>query len=104
MGTTILSLQNNPNIKTKNSILSGIELEESHMCQTNIIFPLLILLNNPVYFLVAIGMHDIFGVLVAAKRSKKRISCIALAIYPLLFHCSFMVFYWCDSVQILAFT
>ena len=79
-------------------------VEQLFLLQANIVYPLLILLDSPIFFLVIIGVHNVEGVIIAFQSKQRRVSNIFLAIYPLLFHVSFIIFYCCpfDSVITIA--
>ena len=42
--------------------------EQWYLCQANFIFPSLVLLSNPIYFLTAIQLFTILGAIIAFKK------------------------------------
>jgi len=74
------------------------------MCQANFILPALVLFSNPLLFLVVIQLFTIFGLIIAFKKKERRLNSCILALYPSLFHATFIIFYWAPSMQILVFT
>ena len=76
-------------------------VEQWYLSQANFLYPSLILLQNPIYFLVTIELFTLLGLVIAFKKKEKRVNSFILAIYPCLFHTSFLVFYWSDSAFIL---
>jgi hypothetical protein len=85
-------------------LISGDLLEQWYQCQANFIYPLLVLLTDPVPFLVVILFFSALGIVVASRKRSQRANNVMLACYPFLFHCCFMVFYWCSSLSVLVIT
>ena len=76
-------------------------VEQWYLSQMNFIYPCLALLQDPIYFLVVIQLFTFLGVVIAFKKKSSRANSVLLAMYPFLFHTSFMVFYWSTSVTVL---
>jgi hypothetical protein len=57
-----------------------------------------------VCFLVVVLPFTVLGVVVTFKKKRFRANSLILAIYPFLFHCCFLVFYWVKSYNLLVVT
>jgi hypothetical protein len=78
--------------------------EQWHICQANFIYPLLVLLPDPAYFMVAIAIFSGLGVFICFKKKKMRVNSFILSLYPFAFHVCFMILYWCSSMEVLICT
>jgi hypothetical protein len=85
-------------------LLTGKIAEKWYMSQTNFLLPFLVLLENPLWFLVAILPYTILGMIVGFNKGEQRVNSFVLAIYPFLFHCCFLIFYWAESHGLLVIT
>lgn len=78
-------------------LMTGDILEQWYNCQANFIYPSLALLFSPLPFLIVIFFYTLLGVAIAFRKRSQRVNSFFLSLYPFLFHCCFMVFYWCKS-------
>lgn len=79
-------------------------LADSFSCLANIYFPLLVLIENPLFFLVGASFFTLCCTLAVLKDLKNNKNLFLLSLYPLLFHTCFLIFYFCSSHQILIYT
>jgi hypothetical protein len=99
----VVNKEQRPEIFWK-ELVSGNLLEQWYQCQANFVYPLLVLLTDPVPFLVVILFFSALGIMAASRKRIQRVNNMVLACYPFLFHCCFMVFYWSSSLSILIIT
>lgn len=67
-------------------------------------YPLLVLLKDPSYFLIVISLFTVANVLLVSKNFSKNKNYFVLTLYPLIFHTCFLVFYYSSSETILVYT
>lgn len=79
-------------------------LEQWYFCQINFLLPCLVLLSNPLFFLIGIFFYSFLGVVIAFHKRKTRINSFILSLYPFFFHVCFLVLYWVKSEKVLALT
>ena len=79
-------------------------LEQWYFCQANFCIPFLVLISNPLPFLVVIQLYMLLGVLIAFKKKEKKINSVLLALYSFVFHVCFIIFYWAPSTQVMIIT
>jgi hypothetical protein len=51
---------------------------------------------------VVILLYSFSGMAIGLKKKRLRVNSFVLAIYPFVFHCCFLVFYWVESLDVLA--
>ena len=79
-------------------------IEQWYLCQANFLLPTLVLLANPGFFMVIVLFYTFLGVVIAYKKKELRKNNVLLALYPFLFHLCFMIFYWCETVEVIVVT
>ena len=67
-------------------------------------FSILVLAGHPLYFMIMIGLSNIFALYNAFHLVKWKASGIWLAIYPIILHCCFFVFMFVGDNMVLANT
>jgi energy-coupling factor transporter transmembrane protein EcfT len=83
-------------------LATGEILEQWHLCLANLLYPFLVLLTNPIVFLIVVFIFTLLGPIVAYRRTSHRLNSLVLSFYPFLFHCCFLIFYSTSSTEILA--
>ena len=59
----------------------------------NFIYPFLVLIDNPIYFFVVIGLSQLFYFYNSCSVPKFKIFAIMKACYPIIIHITFIIFY-----------
>ena len=74
------------------------------VCMANFLYPFLVLLEEPLYFMVSISIFTISNIVVAKKQIRTSKNNFLLSFYPFLFHSCFWVFCYCDNNTVLVYT
>ena len=72
-------------------------LKEWWVDYENVLYPLLVLIDSPVYFMVAIGCSNAIALVNSFYAREYRCFFILKAMSPVLFHLCFLVFMFCRS-------
>ena len=59
----------------------------------NFVYPFLVLIDNPIYFFVVIGLSQLFYFYNSCSVPKFKIFAIMKACYPIIIHITFIIFY-----------
>ena len=73
-------------------------------CMANFLYPFLVLLEEPLYFMVGIQLFTLLNVAVAKRQMRTSRNNFVLSLYPLLFHLCFWIFCFCESNTVLVYT
>ena len=79
-------------------------LGEWFVCFANYIYPFLVLLEQPMYFLVGITIFTTVNLYFAYKQFRGNKNYFVLSTYPLLFHICFIIFYFATNNKVLVYT
>ena len=67
-----------------------------------LIFSIMILISNPLYFMIVIAVSNIFAFYNSFYAPKWKVSCIFKAVYPIILHSCFFVFMFVKNNKVLA--
>ena len=67
-----------------------------------LIFSIMILISNPLYFMIVIGISNLFAFYNSFYAPKWKVSCIFKAVYPVILHSCFFVFMFVKNNKVLA--
>lgn len=89
---------------TFGSLITMQVLAEWSGCMANFIYPLLVLLRNPLVFLVGVGLFTLGNVVFALRDLRRNKNYFVLNLYPLMFHGCFIIFFFSSSEKVLIYT
>ena len=74
------------------------------ICLANFLYPFLVLLEEPLYFMVSISLFSVLNIAVAKRQMRTSRNNFFLSLYPFLFHLCFWVFCLCKNNTVLVYT
>ena len=73
-------------------------------CLANSLYPLLVLIEKPIYFLVLVGIFTLLNALIYFRSISTNKNSFLLSLYPLIFHFSFFIFNYSSSPTLILYT